>query len=101
MVSWSYNRALMRFTYATRDLQHVGNEFGTNRRTRLVLLVLASIRKVGDDGSDATSRSSPASMDHDEQFHEPVVDVSGGSRLKDEDIFISDRFSNGHTSLLI
>lgn len=40
-------------------------------------------------------------MGHDEELHEPVIDVPRGSRLDDEDILVSNRFTNGNTGLQI
>lgn len=62
---------------AAGSLQHIGHELGSNGSTALVLLVLASIREVGNDSSDAAGRSSLASIDHDQEFHEAVVDIVG------------------------
>jgi hypothetical protein len=70
---------------ATGRLQHVGNQLGTDWGSGLVLLVLASVGEVGDDGSDTAGTSSLAGIDHDEKLHEAIVDVTGGSGLKDED----------------
>lgn len=40
-------------------------------------------------------------MDHDQQLHEAVVDVTGSCRLNDENILISHRFAHGDTGLLV
>ena len=98
-------------------LQHVGHELGRDGRARLVLLVLPRVREVWDHGGDAAGRRCLAGVDHDQQLHEPVVSARGlallpktllGSaahvvarrgRLQDEDIFVPDRFADGHRCL--
>ena len=62
----------------------------------LVFLVLTSIRKARDDGGDPGSWRNLACIDHDEQLHQVVVDLSRAA-LHDVDIFSSDRFPNLHT----
>jgi len=66
---------------AARRLQHVGHQLGRDRRARLVLLVLPRVREVGDHGRDASRRGRLACVDHDQEFHEPVVDVAGRGGL--------------------
>lgn len=70
---------------AAGSLEHVSHQSGGDGGTRLVFLVLTSVREVGEDGGDAAGRGRLAGVDHDEQFHDSVVDVAGGSRLQDED----------------
>lgn len=70
---------------AASSLEHVGYEFSGDRCTRLVLLVLACVREVGDDGGDAARRGSFACIDHDEEFHEAVINIAWGGGLEDED----------------
>ena len=65
-------------------LQHIGNKLGRYRRPTLVLLVLARIREVRDDSSDASGAGGLAGIDHDEELHEAVIDVTRGSGLEDE-----------------
>jgi hypothetical protein len=67
------------------SLQHVGHQLGSDRSPTLILLVLASIREVGQDGSDAAGRCSTAGVDQDEKFHDMVVDVARLCGLKYED----------------
>lgn len=62
---------------AASSLKHIGHQLGGDRRTALVLLVLASIREVGNDSGDAASGGSLASVDHDQKLHQPVVDIVG------------------------
>ena len=40
-------------------------------------------------------------MNHDEQLHKPIVDLSRGSGLQDEDVFVTDRLANGDTRFLV
>ena len=70
---------------AAGRLQHVGGEFGSDGRARLVLFVLARVGEVGDDGRDAPRRGGFAGVDHDHELHEAVVDVARGGALEDED----------------
>jgi len=66
------------------SLEHVRHQFRCNGRAGLVLLVLAGVGEIGDYGCDAPGRSGLAGVDHDEEFHEAVVDVVGAGRLQDE-----------------
>jgi hypothetical protein len=66
------------------SLQHIRNQLGRDRCSALVLLVLARIWEVRDDCSDASGAGGLAGVDHDEEFHEAVIDVTGSSGLKDE-----------------
>lgn len=70
---------------AAGGLQHVGDELGGDGGAALVLLVLARVGEVGDDGRDAPRRCRAAGVDHDQQLHQPVVDVARRRRLQDED----------------
>lgn len=69
---------------AASGLEHVGHESCSDGCARLVLLVLTCIREVGKDCSDATGRGSLAGVDHDQELHDSVVDVSWCGGLKDE-----------------
>ncbi len=68
-----------------RRLQHISNQLRTDRRSALVLLVLARIREVRDHSRDTTSAGRLARVDHDEEFHEPVIDIARGCRLENKD----------------
>ena len=70
---------------APRGLQHIGHEFGCDGRARLVFFVLAGIWKVRDHGCDAACGGGLAGVDHDEEFHESVVDVARRCGLEDKD----------------
>ena len=104
-------------------LQHIGHQFCRNRCAGPVFFVLAGVGKIGDDGGDAARGGGFAGGDHDEEFHDSVVDVTRGGGLEDEDwsgggnrlvdwhwerangqsvtIFISDGFANGHRRFLV
>lgn len=86
---------------AASSLEHVGHKFSGDRRTALILLVLARIWEVGDDGRDAPRGGGLASIDHDKQLHQPVVDIVGPCRLQDEDILISYTFTDCDTGFLV
>lgn len=70
---------------ASGCLKHVGHEFSCDGRTGLVLLVLASVWEVRKNGSNTARRRSLASVDHDQELHESIVDVARWGRLQDED----------------
>jgi hypothetical protein len=69
---------------AASSLEHVRHQFGGDGRTRLVLLVLACIRKVRQNGSDSTCRRSLTCVDHDQKLHKSIVDVAWRGGLQDE-----------------
>ena len=69
---------------ASRRLQHVRHQLCRDGGARFVLLVLACVREVGDDGSDASCGGSLAGRENDEEFHEPVIDIARGGGLEDE-----------------
>jgi hypothetical protein len=69
----------------TSGLKHVSHQTRGDGSTGFVLLILASVGKVGQDCGDAAGRGRLAGIDHDEQLHDTVVDVAGGSGLKDKD----------------
>jgi hypothetical protein len=43
----------------------------------------------------------PAGLNHDQQFHQPVVDISGRRGLQDENVFVSYRFAYDDRRLLV
>lgn len=65
-------------------LQHIRNQLGGDWGSRFVLLVLSRVGKVGDYGCDSAGRGGFAGVDHDEEFHESVVDIAGSGRLEYE-----------------
>lgn len=70
---------------AAGGLKHVSHQTGSDGRTRFILLVLTSVGEVGQDGGDAAGRGRLASVDHDEQFHDSIVDVARGGGLQHKD----------------
>lgn len=65
-------------------LQHIRNQFGTDRRPTLILFVLSRIWEIRDHGCDSAGACSLACVDHDEKFHETVVDIAWEGGLQDE-----------------
>lgn len=84
----------------TGNGQHVSDQLCGDRGTRLVLLILAGVGEARDDGSNAASRGSLAGVDHDEELHEVVVDLSA-SGLDNVNILVTDRLSDGDRGLLV
>ena len=82
-------------------LEHVGHQAGGDGGTRLVLLVLARVGEVGQDGRDTARRGRLAGVDHDEELHDAVVDLSGGGGLQDEDVFVADGFADCDGGFLV
>ena len=74
---------------AAGRLQHVGDELGTDGGAALILLILAGVGEVGNDGRDAACRRGAAGVDHDEQLHQTVIDVVGRRRLQDKYVLIA------------
>jgi len=70
---------------AAGGLKHVRHELGSNRSPTLILLILASIREVGQDGGDSARRGCAAGIDEDEQLHDMIVHAGGLAGLDDED----------------
>jgi hypothetical protein len=107
VITWFYNSVRRRpwivlvETYTSRDLKHVCNQLGTDGSSRLVLLVLTRIGKAGDNSSDPSGRGSSTSVNHDEELHQTIVDISRSSGLKDENILITNRLSNRNTGLSV
>ena len=69
----------------TSFCKQVGSELGCNGLPPLSLTVSPGIAKVRHDCSDGTRRGSLASIDHDEQLHQGVIDWRA-RRLNQEDI---------------
>lgn len=72
------------YMIASCCLQHIRNQFRGDGGARFVFLVLPRVGEVRDYGGDAPRGGSLAGVDHDEEFHEPVVDVAGRGGLEDE-----------------
>ena len=61
-----------------RSFDHVGDQLCGDGVTALGLAVLAGIAEVRNDGGDAAGGGTAAGIDHDEQFHQIVVDRLAG-----------------------
>lgn len=85
---------------ASSDDEHVGDELGSDGRTRLVLFVHTCIWEARDDGGDPSCRGGLAGRDKDEELHEVVVDVVA-ARLDDEDILVSHRLGDLDVDLTV
>jgi hypothetical protein len=59
-------------------LDHTGDEFCGDGSSRLVLLVLTSVREVRDNGGDSTSGSNLAGVNEDKELHETVEEEVRG-----------------------
>lgn len=81
------------------SLEHVGDELRTDGSTTLVLLILSSVWKVWHDGGDSSGGSRLASINHNQQFHQSIVDFAGRCRLKDKDVFVADALSDSDAGL--
>lgn len=64
--------------------QHVRHQLSRDGRTAFVLLILARIGEVRNDGRDTSSGSGLASVDHNEELHQAIVNVVRFCRLQDE-----------------
>jgi hypothetical protein len=53
------------------------------------------------DGRYPPRAGGTTGRDHDQQLHQPLVDVAGGGGLNNEDIFVADRLADGERSLLV
>lgn len=62
---------------AAGGLQHVCHELGSNRSPTLILLVLARVGEVGQNGGDAARRGGAAGVDEDEELHNVIVHAGG------------------------
>ena len=67
-----------------RSLQHIRYEFCANRRPGFILFILPRIGKIRYYSCDASGRCCLARIDHDEEFHEAIVDFAGGRGLEYE-----------------
>lgn len=70
---------------AASGLEHVGHELSGDRSTTLVLLILAGVGEVGDNGGDTAGGGGLAGVNHDQEFHEAIVDIVRSRGLQDED----------------
>jgi len=63
----------------TRFLNHVGDKFGGNGRSALILLVLSGVGEKWNHSSDSFGARNFAGVDHDAQFHEGCIYRSASS----------------------
>lgn len=90
-----------------RRLEHVGNQARGNRRTALVLLVLARVEKVRDHRGNAARARRLARADHDQQLHQrvvradriPVTVVRHTRRVQDVHVVLTHRLVHAHHQL--
>lgn len=74
---------------AARRLEHVGHQLRRDGCSGFVFLVLSGVGEVREHRRHSSRRGSLACVANDEEFHQPVVDIVGSSRLEDEDCGIS------------
>ena len=74
---------------ASRLLEHVGDEFGGDRRSTLILLVLTRVGEEGDDGGNPLCAGDLTGMDHDAKLHERSVYLATAS-VDDIDVILPD-----------
>ena len=53
---------------------HIRDQLGRNWRSAFVLPILPGVAIIGHDGGDSRSAGALAGIDHDQQFHQVVVD---------------------------
>lgn len=83
---------------ASRLLEHVGDQFGGDRRPTLVFFVLARVREEGDDGGNPLRARNLAGVDHDAELHERRVDLATAS-VDDIHVILADRLCDAHVRL--
>ena len=72
-----------------RPSDHVSHQLGCNWDTAFVFAVLSRIAVIGHHRSDARRAGSFTTVDHDQQFHQIVID-GRASRLNQKDIAAAD-----------
>jgi hypothetical protein len=80
---------------APRLLQHVGDQFGGDRRPTLIFLVLTRIGKERDDGGDPFRTGNLAGVDHDTELHESSVDLAAAG-VDDINVILPDGLCDAH-----
>src|SRR5271157_1682962 len=70
---------------------HVRHELGRDGHAAFVFAILASIAEIGHDRGNSVGAGPHATVDHDQQFHEVVIDWWAG-RLDDEHVAAADIF---------
>ena len=78
----------------------VGAQLGRNRVMSLGLSVLSRIAEVRHDRGYSCGRGALHGVDHDEHFHEVVVDGSAG-RLDDKNVGAADGLVDGNGNLTV
>ena len=69
--------------------EQIGNELGADGDAGAVFAILARVPVIRNDGGDAGSGCALEGVDHDEKFHEVLIDgIAGG--LDDEDVDAAD-----------
>lgn len=86
---------------APRCLQHIRDKLRRYRSSGFVLLVLACVGEVRNNGRDASRTGGFARVDHDEKLHQAIVDVPGGRGLEDENVLIADGLAYCYGGLLV
>ena len=75
--------------FGARLLDQIRDELGRDRFAAFGFLILLRVAVVRDDGGDAVGRRAAERVDHQEQFHERIVDRvaarGAADRLNDED----------------
>ena len=79
---------------------HVGDQLGGDGIAGLGLAVLTGIAEVGHDGGDAAGGGALHSVDHDQHFHQIVVDGGAGG-LDQEDVGAADGLVDGDRLLTV
>ena len=73
--------------------EHIGHQFGGDRRAGFAATVLARIAKIRDHSGDAAGRRAFQSIGDDQKLHERIIGGAGGW-LDDEHILIADIFEH-------
>ena len=84
--------------FAPAVVMQVRDELRRDGVVRLGLAVLPRVAEVRDDGGDPRGGSALHGVDHDEQFHQVVVDGRAG-RLNDETVGTADGVVDGNRNL--
>lgn len=93
IVHWNIEKALdlarvkvhSNHVITTSSLKHIGHELSGNGSSRFVLFVLACVWEVWNHSCDPACRCRLTCVDHDQQLHEGIIDVTWWCRLQDED----------------
>ena len=80
--------------------EEVGHQTGGNRYAGLVFFIGPAVPVIGDHGSDSARRRPFECVDHDQQFHEVVIDRVTG-RLDYEDITLPDVLANLNKGVVV